>query len=73
MTTLLANRHVRGVGLALLAGVFLALTGAFETGGSTLTTRLIYWTLMMLIGSLTGVGISIFTERFGLLEEVVVA
>ena len=69
MTTLLANRHVRGVGLALLAGVFLALTGAFETGGSTLTTRLIYWTLMMLIGSLTGVGISIFTERFGLLEE----
>ena len=26
-------------------------------------------TLMMLIGSLTGVGISIFTERFGLLEE----
>lgn len=69
MTRALANRHVRGVGLALLAGVFLALTGAFETGGSSLATRLAYWTLMMLVGSLTGVGISIFTQRFGLLEE----
>lgn len=69
MTTLLASRHARGIGLALLAGLFLAITGAFETGGSSLTTRLIYWTLMMLTGSMTGVGISIFTDRFGLLEE----
>eukprot|EP01030_Chromulinospumella_sphaerica_P016261 gene16260-16072_t len=69
MTTTLSNRHVRGVALALLAGVFLALTGAFETGDRGLATGLVYWTLMMLIGSLTGVGISIFTDRFGWLEE----
>ena len=69
MTTLIANRHVRGVGMAVVVGVFLALTGAFETSDSSLVVRLTYWTLMMLTGSLTGVGISIFTERFGWLEE----
>lgn len=69
MTILFANRHVRGVAAALVAGVFLAFSGAFETGGASLTGRLIYWILMMLIGSLTGVGISIFIDRFGWLEE----
>ncbi|MDB5469703.1 MAG: hypothetical protein JWR84_1263 [Caulobacter sp.] len=69
MTAVLASRHVRGVGLALLAGVFLALTGAFDTGDSSLGVRLFYWSLMMLAGSLTGVGISIFTERVGWFED----
>jgi len=64
-----ANRHVRGVGLALLAGVFLALTGAFDTNYGSLPVRLGYWTLMMLFGSLTGVGISLFIDRVGWIEE----
>lgn len=67
--SLLGNRHVRGVVLALAAGVFLALTGAFGTGGSPLAVRLIYWIPMMLIGALTGFGISLFTDRIGWLEE----
>ncbi|RYF90911.1 MAG: LytTR family transcriptional regulator [Caulobacteraceae bacterium] len=69
MTTVFQSRHARGVGLALLVGVFLALTGAFETSETGLPVRLGYWTLMMLAGSLTGVGISIFIERVGWLEE----
>ncbi len=69
MTTLFANRHLRGLGLALLVGAFLALTGAFETADTPLLERLGYWTLMMLVGGLAGVGISLFTDRVGWLEE----
>ncbi|MBI1404506.1 MAG: hypothetical protein GC145_00100 [Caulobacter sp.] len=69
MTTLLANRHVRGAGLALLAGVFLAVTGAFETGGAHLTTRLAYWSGLMILGTLAGVAISQVVDRGGWLED----
>lgn len=69
MTAALSNRHVRGVFLALCVGVFLALTGAFETGGASLMTRLFYWTVMMLMGSTAGVGVSILTERGAWLDE----
>lgn len=62
MTRLLANRHARGVVLALAVGVFLALVGAFDTGGAPLWLRLVYWSLLMLIGSLAGLGVSLATE-----------
>jgi hypothetical protein len=69
MNSLLANRHVRGAGLALLAGAFLAFTGAFETGGASMTTRLAYWWSLMLLGTLAGVAISAVVERGGWLED----
>jgi DNA-binding LytR/AlgR family response regulator len=63
MTTAAGNRHLRGVVLALVAGLFLALTGAFETGDAPLTVRLIYWTCVMVLGSLAGVAISLIADR----------
>lgn len=65
----LANRHVRGTVIALIAGVFLALTGAFETGGVPLPTRLVYWAILMATGSAVGVAISAVIDRTGWLEE----
>lgn len=62
MTRLLANRHARGIFLALAVGVFLALVGAFDTGGAPLWLRLVYWSLLMLIGSLAGLAVSLATE-----------
>lgn len=43
-------RLSRGIVIAILAGVVLALTGAFGTGGAPLWLRLAYWTPMMLAG-----------------------
>ncbi len=69
ITRLIANRHVRGVVLALAVGVFLAFTGAFETNNAPLFARLVYWTVLMLLGSLAGVGVSIITERGAWLDN----
>lgn len=69
MTSLLNSRQARGIGLALLAGLFLALTGAFETSDAPLWVRLIYWTTVMAIGSAVGVGISLVVDRSGWLED----
>ena len=45
---------VRGVGVALAAGLVLALTEAFGMGGTSLTFRLSYWLPLMLVGALWG-------------------
>jgi DNA-binding LytR/AlgR family response regulator len=63
------NRHARGAGLALLAGVFLALTGAFQTGDAPLWVRLVYWTTVMIIGTAVGVASSLVVDRSGWLED----
>lgn len=69
MAWVVGSRHVRGTVIALVAGVFLALTGAFETGGVPLLVRLLYWTILMAAGSAVGVAISAVIDRTGWLEE----
>ena len=58
------KRLMRGIGVALAAGVVLALTGAFGMDDAPLTVRLIYWLIVMLIGSVWGHVCSRGVERF---------
>jgi len=44
----------RGVVICVIAGVFMALSSAFDTGGSDLPTRLAYWIGLMIVGGLLG-------------------
>lgn len=51
------SRHhpfLRGVAVAVLGGVFLALTGAFGSGDAPFVQRLLYWTSVMILGGLWG-------------------
>lgn len=45
---------LRGLAWALAVGFLLAISGAFNTAGNSLIQRIIYWTLMMIIGGLWG-------------------
>lgn len=57
MTTLAAERRrtfLRGLIVAVLGGVFLAVTGAFGTAGAALGPRLAYWVMVMVLGGLWG-------------------
>ncbi|WP_339914277.1 LytTR family DNA-binding domain-containing protein [uncultured Brevundimonas sp.] len=45
---------LRGLGIAVIAGGFLALSGAFDSGGNPLIVRLVYWIPLMVIGGLWG-------------------
>lgn len=44
----------KGLGAAVLVGLFLAFAGAFGSGEASLAYRLIYWTVTMLIGAAVG-------------------
>lgn len=59
----------RGVVIAVLAGVVLALTGAFGTGSAPLWLRLIYWMPMMLAGGVWAHLCSLMLDRFIALDE----
>jgi len=48
------RRLLRGIAVAAAAGGLLAFTGAFGMGDTSLTFRLIYWTPIMLAGSVWG-------------------
>lgn len=54
---------LRGLGVALAAGVLLALTEAFGMGGASLPFRLGYWLPMMLLGAVWGHLCSLLVER----------
>ena len=57
MTPLAADRRrtfVRGLIVAVLAGVFLAMTGAVGTAGAARGPRVAYWVLVMVLGGLWG-------------------
>ena len=60
---------VRGLVIAVLAGVVLALTGAFGTGNAPLWLRLAYWTPMMLAGGAWAHLCSLVLDRFIALDE----
>ena len=59
----------RGWLIALAAGVFLALSGAFGSGEAPLAPRLAFWVGLMLVGSLIGTGVAAAAERYGLFES----
>lgn len=52
--------YARGALVAVVAGLFLAVAGAFGTGDTPLGPRLLYWQLLMLLGYLWGA----FVARF---------
>ena len=45
---------LRGLIVAVVAGVFLAVSGAFDSGDAPLTQRLLYWISMLVLGGLWG-------------------
>lgn len=61
-------RHMRGFIIASLVGFFLAVSNAFDLGEAPLVVRLIYWQVMMALGTLCGVAVSFIVER-GPLQE----
>ena len=60
---------IRGVVIAILAGLVLALTGAFNTGEAPLWLRLAYWIPLMFAGGLWGHAASWLLDRFITLDE----
>jgi len=55
---------LRGLIVAVLAGVFLAVTGAFGSAGASLPVRLAYWVLVMVLGGLWGHLCGVLVSRF---------
>jgi hypothetical protein len=62
-------RYLRGLGLAALAGGFLAASGAFETGDSPVLARFLYWIPVMLIGALGGIVVSVLVDHGGWFDD----
>ncbi|RZJ17092.1 MAG: hypothetical protein EON91_10690 [Brevundimonas sp.] len=59
----------RTAAVAVAIGGFLALAGAFGSGGASLTARLAYWIPMMLLGSVWGLASARLLERFVDLDD----
>jgi len=49
---------IRGLTVALVAGLFLTFSGAFDTGAAPLALRLTYWMTLMVVGYLWGAFVS---------------
>ena len=62
-------RHLRGLAIAALAGVFLAAVGAFQTGEAPVVTRFIYWIPVMLVGATGGIVVSVLVDRGGWFDD----
>ncbi|MDQ1155103.1 LytTR family DNA-binding domain-containing protein [Brevundimonas sp. SORGH_AS_0993] len=63
------RRFLRGLIVAVAGGVFLAVTGAFGSGGAPLPERLVYWIGIMVIGGLWGHVCAMLVSRFVDLDE----
>ncbi|MBN9465716.1 LytTR family DNA-binding domain-containing protein [Brevundimonas sp.] len=63
------RRFLRGLVVAVSGGVFLAVTGAFGSGGAPLLPRLAYWVLVMVIGGLWGHVCGMAVGRFVDVDE----
>jgi len=59
----------RTAAVAVAVGGFLAMAGAFGSGGASLTARLAYWIPMMLLGSVWGLASARLLERFVDLDD----
>lgn len=62
-------RHLRGLGLAALAGGFLAAAGAFQTGDAPVLARFLYWIPVMLIGATGGIVVSVLVDHGGRFDD----
>lgn len=62
-------RHLRGLGIAAAAGVFLASAGAFGTGEAPVAARFVYWISVMLVGATGGVVVSVLVDRGGWFDD----
>lgn len=60
---------MRAVVIAVSAGVFLALVGAFDSGGMPLLRRLTYWVSVVGVGALAGSLVAATVRSRGWLEE----
>lgn len=60
-----ARESLRGFAVSAVAGVFLALIGAFGTDAAPLPLRLVYWTGLCLAGAVVGTWVSHFIGREG--------
>ncbi|MBO9502309.1 LytTR family DNA-binding domain-containing protein [Brevundimonas sp. A19_0] len=69
LTSEAARDFVRGLGIAAIAGVVLALSGAFTGPGLSLTARLTYWVPMMVAGASWGQVCSLLLDRFVNLDD----
>jgi DNA-binding LytR/AlgR family response regulator len=59
-----ARDFLRGLIVAVGAGGFLAISGAFGSGGAPLTQRLLYWIPLLVLGGLWGHVCGAFITRF---------
>lgn len=59
-----ARDFLRGLIVAVAAGTFLAISGAFESGGMPLTQRLTYWIPLLVLGGLWGHVCAALITRF---------
>jgi hypothetical protein len=57
--------YVRGLTVALVAGLFLTFSGAFSTDEAPLSLRLTYWMTLMVVGYVWGAFVSRFFFREG--------
>lgn len=62
-------RHLRGLGLAALAGGFLAAAGAFGTDEAPVLARFLYWMSVMLLGALGGIVVSVLVDHGGWFDD----
>ncbi|WP_447911327.1 LytTR family DNA-binding domain-containing protein [Brevundimonas bullata] len=59
-----ARDFLRGLVVAVGAGAFLAVSGAFGSNGASLTQRLFYWIPLLVLGGLWGHACGAFITRF---------
>ncbi|MFC5371871.1 LytTR family DNA-binding domain-containing protein [Brevundimonas faecalis] len=59
-----ARDYLRGLIVAVVAGVFLAVSGAFGSGDTPLTQRLAYWISMLVVGGIWGHVCGAIVTRF---------
>lgn len=69
MAVVLRSQTVRGLLIALVAGVFLAFVGALGSGDAPLIWRLVYWITVMEVGALGGLVASELVDRGGWLDD----
>lgn len=62
-------RHLRGLAIAALAGVFLAAAGAFGTSEAPVLTRFVYWISVMLVGATAGIVVSVLVDLGGWFDD----
>jgi DNA-binding LytR/AlgR family response regulator len=68
-TALTRKEALRGFAVSAVAGVFLAMSGAFGLHGASLPTRLAYWVGLCVAGAVVGTGVSLFVRGQGRADE----